>query len=383
MCRYFSLIPLAVLVIGCAATETETYQDSSSRDTPAEISSQQGVIARAGTNISAQKEIQPSLTNRMSSESITRSSEIAAQRNLDKLNQQIALASANASLEKDTVTRENYKVGPGDVIDIVVFQVGELNKKARVSGDGYIVLPLLGPIKIAGKTTTEIQNELVERLAKNYLQDPHVSIFVSEYRSHQVAVLGAVVKPNIYHIQWPRTILEMLSKAGGLSKESGTRVRVQRSVIDEQSGQQTRESLAIDLQTLLIGENADLNFLLFAGDSIMVPRAGSLFVEGAVAKPGAYRIRGKTNVLKALTLAGGVKYQATNAIEVFRQSPDGESIVHEVNLKEIRSDQSKDLVLEDGDIVVVKNDSFKKGMAKFWNGFAGIFSISITRRRDL
>ncbi len=315
-----------------------------------------------------------------SSKAIEISAEVAEQRKikqLDDLNQQIALASINVTLGNEvSVVREDYKIGPGDVIEIAVFQVEDLNKIVRVTGDGYILLPLLGAVKVIGKTTTQIQNELVVGLAKDYLHDPQVTVFVSEYRSHQVAVLGAVIKPDIYNIEQPRTVLEMLSKAGGLSEESGTRVRIQRTVSDEKTGLQTREAVVLDLQILLTGENPELNFILSAGDSLMVPKAGNVFIEGAVAKPGAYQIKGNTNVLKALALAGGVKFEAVKSgIQIFRQIPSGESIVHEVDLNKIRSSQSNDFVLEDGDIVVVRGNNFKKGMAGFWKGLTGIFSI--------
>ena len=230
---------------------------------------------------------------------------------LEALNQQIEIASAKAEMtDRSVIKRIGYKIGPDDVIEISVFLVEELNKTVRITGDGYILLPLVGALHVEGKTVQEVQNLLTRELGEKYLQDPQVNVFVAEYRSHQVAVLGAVAKPNIYNIKRPRSVLEMVSMAGGLTKEAGNRIRIQRGIIDEESGELAAESLIVDLQPLIEGLNKETTLLLSGGDSIMIPKAGAVFLEGQVFKPGAYPLTSGTTVLKALSMAGGTKFTA-------------------------------------------------------------------------
>ncbi len=294
------------------------------------------------------------------------------------LNAQIAMASFSTSSEQSVVTRnrDSYQIGPGDVLNIAVFQADELNKKVRVSGDSYIVMPLLGGISVRGMTSAQLERHLATLLGEKYLQDPQVSVFIEEFRSQQVAVMGAVSEPNIYNIQQPQTVLELLSMAGGLSEKAGTRVQVRRTVVNPDSGQQEAQTLIMELKALLETGDQRLNVVMGGGDSIVVPEAGTVFVEGAVLKPGAYPMHGETNVLKAITQAGGLKYEAKDrVIQVYRQALSGENEKFTVDLDKAKIDQGEDMALQDGDIVVVDDNKFKKGLAGFWRGLTGVFSI--------
>jgi hypothetical protein len=107
-------------------------------------------------------------------------------------------------------------VGPGDVIEISVPPIEELRARiVRISGDGTISLPFIGKVRVAGLTEEQLQETLVESL-KQYMYEPRVAVFVREYRSRQVAVLGSVTKPGLYSLNsGGDTILDMLSSAGG------------------------------------------------------------------------------------------------------------------------------------------------------------------------
>ncbi len=299
---------------------------------------------------------------------------------LESLNQQIEIASAKAQMmDRSTVKRKGYLLGPGDVIEISVFMVEELNKTARITGDGYILLPLVGALPVEGKTVQEVQSMLTKDLGEKYLHDPQVTVFITDYRSHQVAVLGAVEKPDIYNIKRPRSVLEMVSMAGGLTDEAGSRIRVQRSVIDKETGELAEESLIIDLRPLIEGLNAEATLLLSGGDSIMVPEAGTVFLEGQVYKPGAYPLRGGTTVLKALSMAGGTKFAAVKgSIQVYRQRTDGEMDTYSVDLDEIRSNPQLDIELKNADIVVINTNKTRQGVVYFWDALTSIFRVGTT-----
>lgn len=290
----------------------------------------------------------------------------------EQLNRQLAMM-ANASSARTGAT--GYRVGPGDVLDIAVFQVEELNRKVRVSGSGTIDLPLLDELEVEGKTALEIERLLADRLEEKYLHDPQVSVFIDEYRSQEITVMGAVENPGIHNVRRPHSLLEVLSMSGGLLPEAGTRVYVQTRTEDPDSGRMTPSNVVVDLQQLLESGNPEYNLVLRGGDSVHVPKAGTVFVEGAVNKPGAYTMKGETNVLKAVAMAGGTKWEAKEAsIRVFRQAADGQKVL-DVDLESVKSQSAPDLLLKDGDIVVVDTSTVKSTWAGFWRGFTGIFGV--------
>lgn len=306
--------------------------------------------------------------------------ELKKEREVKALNQKIAMESFTTGVESEDVApdRESYSVGPGDVLELAVFQVEELNRKVRVTGDGYIMIPLLGGVHVEGKTTTEIEAILTRDLGATYLQNPQLSVFIEEFKSHQVAVMGAVNEPSIYSIRQPRTVLEMLARAGGLTEKAGTRVQVRRTAFNDETRQREKETLIMDLNALLMSGDQRLDVVLRGGDSIVVPEAGSVFIEGAVERPGAYEMRGETNVLKALSMAGGIVFETEKQnIEVYRESLAGEGQVFPIDYDKIRANPADDLVLEEGDIIVVHHSSVKRGFANFWKGISGIFRIGI------
>ena len=122
----------------------------------------------------------------------------------------------------------SYKVGPGDVLDIAVFEVEELSKLAPVGAGGRISLPMLGDVPVAGMTTREIETELERRYAVKYLNDPQLSVSVKEFRSQPVSVIGAVDKPGVYQLQGSRRLIEVLAMAGGFAPDVGDVITISR-----------------------------------------------------------------------------------------------------------------------------------------------------------
>jgi protein involved in polysaccharide export with SLBB domain len=129
------------------------------------------------------------------------------------------------------------RIGPGDLLDISVFEAPEMNRSVRVSSNGEISLDLLGPVMAAGLTPAELESALREKLRLTYMKDPHVNVFVRDLESHPVTVIGAVKKPGVFQIQNPKPILEVLSLAEGLGDDAGDKVLILRraSVADPAS----------------------------------------------------------------------------------------------------------------------------------------------------
>src|SRR5262249_46454497 len=100
-----------------------------------------------------------------------------------------------------SLTGEEYRIGKDDLIEIGVFGVPELSAISRVTATGTISLPLLGPVDVADHSPQEVERKIEDGLKKNYINDPHVTVFVREYASQPVSVIGAVKHPGIYQIK--------------------------------------------------------------------------------------------------------------------------------------------------------------------------------------
>jgi len=125
------------------------------------------------------------------------------------------------SQEKFTL---EYKIGPKDLLDISVFGLNDLNRTVRVSEDGTITLPLLGEVKVEGLTKTGLEKKLSELLEEKYLHNPQVTVFIREYQSTRVSVLGAVNNPGLYDLLGRETLMQIISQAGGLTRMPAMRL---------------------------------------------------------------------------------------------------------------------------------------------------------------
>ena len=123
---------------------------------------------------------------------------------------------------------EEYRIGPNDILDITVFDAQELNRSVRVTSGGEISLPLLGPVRAAGLTARELEMALEVRLRREFMKDPHVGVFVSTVESHPISVVGAVRKPGVFQVRGPRSLLEIISMAEGVTDDAGDAVLIER-----------------------------------------------------------------------------------------------------------------------------------------------------------
>ncbi|MFT4636263.1 MAG: polysaccharide export outer membrane protein [Arenicella sp.] len=291
-----------------------------------------------------------------------------------EINQRISNSAVLASAD---LSGDIYKLGVGDILELTVFQVEALNTKVRVNGRGEIILPLLGKLNVEGKPVSAVENEITELLKKEYLQDPQVSLFIEEYRSQQITVMGAVGQPNVYSVRQSRSIFEMLSLAGGLNEEASDQIRVATTQVDPETGESVKQNLILSVKRLLAGAEVASYLRLSGGDSILVPRAGVVFVEGAVNKPGSYSMEGDTTVLKAIALAGGVPWEGNQGrVQVVRDLA-GESFAININLNKIRTQQNEDIVLRDGDIVIVNFSGPKRFVTGFFNTVGNMFGYRL------
>jgi polysaccharide export outer membrane protein len=242
---------------------------------------------------------------------------------------------------------QDYMVGEEDVLKITVYDHPDLTAVARVSGDGLITLPLIGAVKVTGLSTSQISQKLTELLSDGYIVDPHVSVFVEEFKSRKTIIMGQVNKPGVYALSGNTTFLELLSKAGGLTKEAGDKAIIKRKIA---SPVKQESIITIDLKKLLEEGDTSSDVLLMDSDNVYVAKAGVFYITGEVKKPDAYKCEEGTTVIKAATMAGGFTDKASHGrIKVIRKVHGKEKIIDKAEMDEP--------VLPD-DIIVVPESFF-------------------------
>ena len=287
----------------------------------------------------------------------------------DQLNAEIA----QKTLEyRKTFTIADYKIGPEDLLEIDVFQVPDLKTLARVSAKGYIKLPLIDGIEAGGLTVSELESMLAERL-KKYLKEPVVTVFVKDFRSQQISILGQVKEPRVYYVTGQKYLLDILSLAGGVTPNAGSVCIIQRVSAQKSpdSGKEYIERIVIDLDELLINGKAELNIAVNSGDTIHVPQSGIFFVDGGVQGPGSFPLKGKTTLTQAISLAKGMSYEAVSSdVKIYRDNGKPEREVITLSYDSILDSKEPDYEIKDKDIIIVGKSGFKafiKGLAAGMN----------------
>ncbi|MFW6055053.1 MAG: polysaccharide biosynthesis/export family protein [Thermodesulfobacteriota bacterium] len=254
-----------------------------------------------------------------------------------------------------------YLVGPEDVLQVDVFEEKDLSREAvKVTYEGLIHFPLIGRVKVAGLSTSEIEDLLAARLAhEQYLVDPHLSVSVREHLSREVLALGAVRNPGRYYLKGSETLLDLVSRSGGVDfSEGGHRV----TIIREESGKESRKiAININLRRLLDGRDQFANLRLRAGDVIFVPKAEKIYVMGQVQQPGDYVLTDKEiTLVEAISMAGGfTRIAAPNRTKIIRVE-NGEKSVIQVRVDDLTQDESsaQSLTLQPNDIIIIPESFF-------------------------
>jgi polysaccharide export outer membrane protein len=266
---------------------------------------------------------------------------------------------AQAQDIKDVFIRE-YKIGAKDLLEIKVVEVPELNLAVRVSEEGSITLPLVGRVELAGLTKEAAERRIASLLvAGNYLKNPQVTIFIREYQSNRVALIGAVKTPGMYELVGEMSLLELVSKAGGFLENAGNDIIVMREGKDGRD-----EKLTVDLNDLVMNGTQSFNVALRPNDVISVPidRILQIYVWGEVKNPGALAVKMSKNItlVQAVAQAGGTTDAAKKSGVVIkrRNEKTGKEIRIKADLGKIMNGKKPDIPLKEGDVVYVP--------ASFW-----------------
>lgn len=261
-------------------------------------------------------------------------------------------------LSAQGIEKTDYKIGPKDLLEISVFGLDELNSTERVSEEGKITLPLLGEIEVNGLTKGELENKISQLLEEKYLQDPQVSVFIAEYQSKMVSVLGAIQTPGRHELLGRQTVLDIIAKAGGLTSEAGDEIYVMRRRADG-----SNSSIKILIDELILNGKAELNIPLEADDVINIPidKVVQIYVMGQVGNPGALNVKRSMipTLLRAIAQAGGFGERAAKGgVIIKRIKEDGSEERIKVNVKDIIKGKKEDIQLEEGDVVIVPETIF-------------------------
>jgi polysaccharide export outer membrane protein len=250
-------------------------------------------------------------------------------------------------------------VGPGDVLEVSVYDDPDLSGLFTVQYGGEISFPLLGDILVDGLSSREVREKLTALLAKDYLVDPQVAVRIKEHRSQWVTLTGEVARPGKYFLQGSKTLLELLTEAGGFTAQASGEVIVSRPpgarlapeddggpeetikvfLTPEQARSQQKEALALPLRN---------------GDIVTATATQFFYVSGEVKNPGSFPLTPGLTVLKAVSVAGGLgKFGSKGKVEILRKLESGETKIIKVDLGDIEGGKKPDVALQAEDLIKV------------------------------
>jgi polysaccharide biosynthesis/export protein len=249
-------------------------------------------------------------------------------------------------------------IGTGDLLVVSVYGASDFNKEVRVADSGEISLPLIGSVHVAGLNVQQAEILVQERLsAGGYFTDPQVSIFEKEYATQGISVLGEVQKPGIYPLLGNRALFDAISAAGGLTPKAGNNITI------------THRSNPREAQTVVLPPNmafpAESNLAVFPGDTVVVSKAGIVYVVGDVRMPGGFVMENpRLTVLQAIAMAQGTNNTAKlDKAALIRKGAGGQEQVP-IPLPQIMSAKAPDITLQPDDIVFIPRSAGKAAVRR-------------------
>jgi polysaccharide export outer membrane protein len=285
----------------------------------------------------------------------------------------------------------DFPVGPGDVLEIDVPGLVELeDREVRIAADGTIRLPLLGVVPVAGLTQRELSDDLGRRLEESVMYDPSVVVFVREYRSRIVSVIGAVSKPGFYSLSSEsETLLDVIAQAGGRTERAAQRVylipvtradedtspAVPRPSIGPGAGTHEirhQDPIVLDLSQLSERRDvANLSLPMRPGDVVTIPEKGRVLVKGWVKSPGGFEVTSDLSVLGAVSAAGGTRFAADKGdVTLVRIDDELGTLIYRFDLEKLQNGEQLDVSIQSGDVLDVSHSAAR------WTAW-GLYDLTI------
>ena len=257
----------------------------------------------------------------------------------------LALVLASGPAHAQAPTPE-YRLGPGDVVRVTVYQSPDLSLETRIGETGIISYPLLGSVRLGGLSVTQAERAIADGLRSgNFLRQPQVSLLVVQVRGSQVSVLGQVNRPGRFPIETAdMRLTDLLAMAGGISSSGADTI----TFVGTRNGQPIRREL--DLPGIVRSERRADDVVLQNGDVVYVERAPVVYIYGEVQRPGAMRLERGMTVMQALATGGGLTQRGTEkGMRIHRKGTDGKVQILQ---------PSMDDPVRDGDVVYVRESLF-------------------------
>jgi polysaccharide biosynthesis/export protein len=254
---------------------------------------------------------------------------------------------AEAAARTSASSGESLLIGPGDLLRITVLREPELEQRVRVLDSGEINLALAGGVPVQGLTPAEAAARIAAKYHDgSFLVHPEVSVFVEEYATQTVTIIGQVAHPGTVHVNAPRTLIDVLSLAGGLTEYADRHIVIERG----KGGERIHAFLPNRADDTL---NADT--LVRPGDTVIVPKAGIVYVLGDVAHPGGYVMQNDSQltVLQAIAVAAGASRTASERHVRLIRTVDGQPQSVELPLRDMERGRDPDVPLQANDILYV------------------------------
>jgi polysaccharide export outer membrane protein len=275
-----------------------------------------------------------------------------------------AQRSGSAMSEAGGANLPAQRIGPNDLIAVSVYDAPEFTRTVRVGPDGMIRLPMLKQrIRAEALLPAELEMAIAAALeSEQLLVDPVVTVTIAEYHSRPISVAGAVKTPVTFQAAGPVTLLEALTRAGGLSADAGPEILVTRTELDSE-GRATPIVQRIPVKTLIDAADPEVNLRLTGGEEIRVPEVRRIFVVGTVRRPGAYPAPsdGEATVLQLLALAEGLAPFASKQAYIYRPDPvTGARNEMRIELSRILDRKAPDVPLQPSDILYIPDSSGRR-----------------------
>lgn len=288
--------------------------------------------------------------------------------------------------ENEQRSRANYQLGPGDIIEITVFNIKELNKIVEISAQGKITLPFIDEVQVEGLTTQELEKKLESLLDARVMKNPQVNVGIKERHSQPVYILGAVEKPGTYQMTRRLNLIDALSLAGGFNSKASDKLYVRKAVshpVPTDEPDSSTKTIEVDLKDLLVNGNESLNYPIEAGDVINVPQKVEklFYVLGDVGKPGAYEFKDSNDSVRlsqAIATAGGLlRTAALKHAVIVRPTDNGGKTQIALDLKKMLKGNTEDVLIKPNDLIFVPNSATKNAREAILNGLTTIITTGM------
>lgn len=222
---------------------------------------------------------------------------------------------------------DDYTIGSGDVLTITVFDHNELETKDRVSDNGNITFPLIGEVHVGGLKVSDASEIISALLADGYIINPQIKIFIDEFKSSKVIILGQISQTGVIKMQGPTTLLELITQAGGLKENAGETATIKRTVNGAQ------ETISINLEALIRDGDTSQNMLIQGGDTVSISEGAVCYITGQIKSPGSYPCKRETTVLHIISMAGGFTGIASeSSVKIIRMIDNKKKTLKSVDL---------------------------------------------------